>query len=72
VELRRILADVIARRVAPRNLVGMLRYDRRREGALAPGDPAPDARLATLDGGELRLSSRFGALPLVLVFGSFT
>jgi hypothetical protein len=72
VELRRILADVLARRVAPRNLVGMLRHDRRREGRLAVGDRAPDAVLSRLDGGETRLSELVGERPLVLIFGSFT
>lgn len=55
-----------------RNIVGMLRYDQRREGKLRVGDVAPDVTLATLDGGEARLSEHVGEKPLVLIFGSFT
>jgi len=58
--------------IGPRNVIGMLLYDQRREGALKPGDPAPDVELALLDGGKLRLSEVIGKQPLVLIFGSFT
>ena len=59
--------------IGPRNIIGMLRYDQRREGTLKVGDPAPDVVLARADGaGEARLSEWLGAKPLVLVFGSFT
>jgi hypothetical protein len=59
--------------IGPRNLVGMLLYDQRREGRLAVGDPAPDVALAAVDGGpQVQLSSLVGGKPLVLVFGSFT
>ena len=34
----------------PRNLIGMLRYDQRREGDLKVGDRAPDVTLLALDG----------------------
>ena len=59
--------------IGPRNLVGMLFYDQRREGALRVGDPAPDVRLAAVDGGpDVQLAGLVGGRPLVLVFGSFT
>jgi hypothetical protein len=51
----------------------MLRYDQRHKGSLQVGDRAPDASLAALDGrSRVRLSERWGAKPLVLVFGSYT
>ena len=57
----------------PRNLIGMLRYDQRREGDLKVGDRAPDVSLVSLDGKTpVRLSSEIGGKPTVLVFGSFT
>jgi hypothetical protein len=56
----------------PEMLVGMLRYDDRREGSLHPGDAAPDVTVATLNGAPTRLSSFVGRRPLVLVFGSYT
>lgn len=59
--------------IGPRNIIGMLRYDQRREGRLQVGDRAPDVVLAAIDGGPaLRLSSWMTGKPLVLVFGSFT
>ena len=58
--------------IGPRNIIGMLRYDQRREGKLQVGDLAPDVVLAKLDGGEEHLSDSVGGVPLVLVFGSFT
>lgn len=59
--------------IGPRNILGMLRYDQRREGKLQLGDPAPDVALAAIDGGPtLHLASLMGGKPLVLVFGSFT
>ena len=60
--------------IGPRNVIGMLRYDTRKEGALRPGSPAPDVALTSLDerGGVVRIADRIGRLPLVLVFGSFT
>jgi hypothetical protein len=55
------------------NIMGMLRYDQRREGALRVGDKAPDVVLGTLDGeGSVRLLDALRARPLVLVFGSYT
>lgn len=57
----------------PRNLVGMLRYDQRKEGTLKVGDKAPDVTLVSLDGKTpVRLANEFGVKPTVLVFGSFT
>lgn len=57
----------------PRNVVGMIRYDQRREGKLQVGDLAPDVSLLALDGvTPVRLAASVGDRPLVLVFGSFT
>jgi len=59
--------------IGPPNILGMLRYDQRREGRLQVGDPAPDVALTAIDGGPaLQLASLMGGKPLVLVFGSFT
>jgi len=60
-----------------RNLIGMLRYDQRREGKLKVGDKAPDVALVGSDGksGVRLLESMNGAMrgkPLILVFGSYT
>jgi hypothetical protein len=60
-------------RIGPRNLLGMIRYDRRKEGNLRPGHAAPDVTLVSLDGKTpVRLSERAGGKPLVLIFGSYT
>lgn len=60
-------------RIGPRNVVGMLRYDRRREGDLRVGDRAPDVALVRLDGSTgARLLEAAQGRPLVVVFGSFT
>ena len=57
----------------PRNVIGMLRYDQRHEGALRVGDRAPDVGLLGLDGTTpVRLSERLAGKPTVLIFGSFT
>ena len=59
--------------IGPRDLIGILRYDQRREGSLKVGDRAPDVLLASLDGAaKVRLLDRFSGRPLVIVFGSFT
>ena len=59
--------------MGPRNLIGMLRYDTRREGRLGPGDRAPDVTLLALDGrSPVQLLGGRRERPLVLVFGSFT
>lgn len=64
---------VLAWQIGPSNIVGMLLYDQRREGALVVGDRAPDVKLAKLDGsGDVRLAEFIGGKPLVIVFGSFT
>jgi hypothetical protein len=60
-------------RIGPRNVIGMLRYDQRREGSLKVSDPAPDIVLERPDGlGPVPLSRYIGQKPLVLVFGSYT
>jgi hypothetical protein len=57
----------------PRNVIGMLRYDQRREGDLRVGDRAPDVSLLALDGTTpVSLKNSVGGKPLVLIFGSFT
>jgi hypothetical protein len=57
----------------PRNLIGMLRYDQRREGDLKVGDRAPDVELLARDGSTpVRLAKELGGRPTVLIFGSFT
>jgi hypothetical protein len=59
--------------VGPRNVIGMLRYDTRREGKLKVGDRAPDLALLAPDGTTaVRLVGERRGRPLVLVFGSFT
>jgi hypothetical protein len=59
--------------IGPRNVIGMLRYDQRRDGDLKVGDRAPDALLMTLDGkGRVALLARAPAKPTLLIFGSFT
>lgn len=59
--------------IGPRNVLGMLRYDQRREGDLAVGHPAPDVSLVSLDGRtRTRLREHAGDRPFVLVFGSYT
>ncbi len=59
--------------IGPRNILGMIRYDQRQEGALSVGDLAPDVTLLALDGKTpVRLKERLGGKPLVLVFGSYT
>ena len=45
-----IVGAFVAWRIGPRNIVGMIRYDQRKEGALKPGDAAPDVALVSLDG----------------------
>lgn len=59
--------------IGPSNIIGMIRYDQRRQGDLQVGNKAPDVSLVALDGrSERRLSEFIGARPLVLIFGSFT
>ncbi len=60
-------------RIGPRNVLGMIRYDHRKEGNLKSGIAAPDVALVSLDGKTpIHLSERVGGKPLVLVFGSYT
>ena len=59
--------------IGPRNIIGMLRYDQRREGDLKVGDKAPDVVLKALDGvTDVRLLDTMRGKPLVLIFGSYT
>ena len=68
-----IVGAFVAWRIGPRNIIGMIRYDQRKEGTLKPGDAAPDVALVLLDGKTpVRVSERVGGKPLVLVFGSYT
>ena len=68
-----LLGIVAASVIGPRNLVGMLRYDQRREGRLVVGDAAPDVELLSVDGTRReKLSTYIGDKPLILIFGSFT
>ena len=62
-----------AHEIGVSNIIGMLRYDQRREGALKIGDAAPDVELGALDGEHgVRLLDALHGKPLVLVFGSYT
>ena len=65
-------AIVVCVIIGPRNIIGMLRYDQRAEGALRRGERAPDVALLTLDGSPAHLKDRLGTRPAVLIFGSFT
>lgn len=68
-----VAAAVMAYVIGPKNVIGMLRYDQRRDGDLKVGDRAPDALLVSLDGRSRQpLLAAAGSKPLVLVFGSFT
>jgi hypothetical protein len=67
-----LAAGFFAWQIGPRNLIGMLLYDERREGSLAVGDLAPDLTLAKLDGSEVRLLDPGSKMPLVVIFGSYT
>jgi hypothetical protein len=59
--------------IGPRNVIGMIRYDKREQGKLKVGDRAPDVTLVGLDGqSNVRIADRIGQRPLVLVFGSYT
>ena len=59
--------------IGPRNVLGMLRYDQRKQGLLKVGDLAPDVTLHALDGARREnLSEYMGDRPLLLIFGSFT
>ena len=63
-----VLAAAFLWVVGPRNVVGMLRYDQRREGDLRVGVPAPDVSLVALDGRTpVRIADSIGKQPLVIV-----
>ncbi len=68
-----LLAAIVVANIGPRNVIGLLRYDTRREGSLKVGDQAPAVALLALDGTtQVPLTSRLHGRPLVIVFGSFT
>jgi hypothetical protein len=58
--------------IGPRNILGMARYDSRRQGTFAVGDRTPDVDLVTTEGAHVRLLEQITTKPTVLVFGSFT
>lgn len=58
--------------IGPRFILGILRYDTRREGTLRVGDRAPDVALRALDGSQVQLLPEPRSRPLVMIFGSFT
>lgn len=54
-------------------LIGILRYDSRRESALVVGDVAPAVKLYEPESAaEVRMFEHPPARPVILVFGSFT
>ena len=68
-----VAAAYAAYEIGPRNIIGMLRYDQRREGDYKVGDKAPDVVLKSLDGqSDVRLLDAMRGKPLVLIFGSYT
>ncbi len=67
-----LLAGLAVWQIGPRNVLGMLMYDQRREGSLKVGDKAPDVTLRTLDDQDVRLLDHLGSRPLVVIFGSYT
>ena len=67
-----VAAGVVVAKIGPRNVIGMIRYDQRREGDLKVGDRAPDAQLVSLDGTTRQALFAKRDKPTVLIFGSFT
>lgn len=66
-------AGVMVAKIGPRNVIGMIRYDQRREGDLKVGDRAPSAMLTGLDGkSQTPLLDPNLNKPTILIFGSFT
>lgn len=65
-------AGVMVAKIGPRNVIGMLRYDQRRDGDLHVGDRAPAAMLVSLDGKSHEPLLGAKDQPTVLIFGSFT
>lgn len=66
-----VAAGVAVAKIGPRNVIGMLRYDQRRDGDLQVGDRAPAGMLVALDGTS-RTPLLEAGKPAVLIFGSFT
>jgi len=67
-----LAAGVIVFKIGPRNIIGMIRYDQRRDGDLKAGDRAPEALLVSLSGQRNVPLLAARTRPLILVFGSFT
>jgi hypothetical protein len=59
-------------KIGPRNVIGMIRYDQRRDGELKVGDHAPQAQLVALDGKSRQALLTVRDRPTVIIFGSFT
>ena len=66
-----VAGGVAVAKIGPRNVIGMIRYDQRRDGDLKVGDRAPAAMLVALDGTSRQPLLEAGK-PAVLIFGSFT
>ena len=64
-------ATAMVVKIGPRNVIGMIRYDQRRDGDLKVGDRAPAAQLVSLDGRSAQ-PLLHAEKPSVLIFGSFT
>ena len=67
-----VAAAGMVAKIGPRNVIGMIRYDQRRDGDLKVGDRAPDAQLISLDGRTTQPLFVTREKPTVLIFGSFT
>ena len=68
-----LAAAVMVVKIGPGNVIGMIRYDQRREGDLKVGDVAPAGMLVSLDGrARVPLLKPNTGRPQILVFGSFT
>ena len=65
-------AGVMVAKIGPRNVIGMIRYDQRRDGDLKVGDRAPAAMLVALDGKTQTPLLETSGKPTILIFGSFT
>ena len=67
-----LAASAMVAKIGPRNVIGMIRYDQRRDGDLKVGDRAPDVQLVSLDGKGTQPLFLDREKPTVLIFGSFT
>ena len=67
-----VAAGVVVAKIGPRNVIGMIRYDQRRDGDLKVGDRAPSMQLVALDGRTALPLLATRDKPTILVFGSFT